>query len=251
MPSTARWWAIESTCDAARSAWFGETVSTLRRRELGWCLRAATYPSRRAEGAASWPPAISASARVAAACSLPVWLGFVLPAAWLAAMLGREAMGNLAGLPLERFALWAWSSFKLSAAAAVAATLLALAVGFAIRQQRGGRDGLFRAGVRVLSLGYAVPGAVVALGIMLPVAWVQARWPAAGVAALFTGTAAGLLFAYLVRFSAVALQSVEAGYTRLPQSVVDSAARLLASCEATRSSLVWMIKVGTLTASRL
>jgi iron(III) transport system permease protein len=169
-------------------------------------------------GAAGW--------LVAAACSLPVWLGFVLPAAWLAAMLGREAMGNLAGLPLERFVLWAWSSFKLAAAAAAAATLLALAVGFAIRQQRGGRDGLFRAGVRVLSLGYAVPGAVVALGIMLPVAWVQARWPAAGVAALFTGTAAGLLFAYLVRFSAVALQSVEAGYTRLPQSV-DETSRVL------------------------
>lgn len=164
---------------------------------------------------------------VTVACMLPVLLGFVLPAGWLAVMLGREAMGNLAGLPLDRFMLWAWSSFKLAAMAAATATLLALAVGFAIRQQqRGARDRLFRFGVRVLSLGYAVPGAVVALGIMLPVAWVQARWPAAGAAALFTDTVAGLLFAYLVRFSAVALQSVEAGYTRVPLSV-DETSRVL------------------------
>lgn len=81
-------------------------------------------------------------------------------------------------------------------------------------------------GVRVLSLGYAVPGAVVAIGIMLPLSWVQARWPELGAAALFTGTVAGLLFAYLVRFSAVALQSVEAGYTRLPLSM-DESSRLL------------------------
>lgn len=174
---------------------------------------------------------------VAMGCLLPVLLGFVLPAVWLAVMLGREALGNLAGLPLARFALWAWSSFKLAAMAAVAATLLALAVGFAIRQAHGGRGRLFRMGVRVLSLGYAVPGAVVALGIMLPVAWVQARWPTAGAAALFTGTIAGLLFAYLVRFSAVALQSVEAGYTRVPLSV-DETSRVLG---AGRSKLFFRV----------
>lgn len=168
---------------------------------------------------------------VASACAAPVLLGFVLPAAWLAVMLGREALGNLVGLPLERFVLWAWASFKLAAMAAVAATTLALAVGFVIRQSQGGRAGLFCAGVRVLSLGYAVPGAVVALGIMLPVAWIQARWPAAGAAALFTGTVAGLLFAYLVRFSAVALQSVEAGYTRVPLSV-DETSRVLGAGRA-------------------
>jgi iron(III) transport system permease protein len=48
-------------------------------------------------------------------------------------------------------------------------------------------------------------------------------------AALVTGTVAGLLFAYLVRFSAVALQTVEVGYTRLPPSLDDSARMLGAS----------------------
>jgi iron(III) transport system permease protein len=80
----------------------------------------------------------------------------------------------------------------------------------------------------VLSLGYAVPGAVIAVGILLPVGYVQQHWPQAGVAALFTGTVLGLIYAYLVRFSAVALQSVEAGYARVPMAV-DETARMLGS----------------------
>jgi iron(III) transport system permease protein len=163
-----------------------------------------------------------------AVCALPVLLGFVLPAGWLGVMLWREATGSEFGLPLERFAEWAWASFRLAAMAAAAATALALALGFALRQRGGGGRGpdLLPMGVRVLSLGYAVPGAVVVIGIMLPVAWVQSRWPDLGAAALFTGTAAGLLFAYMVRFSAVALQSVEAGYTRVPMAI-DETSRML------------------------
>jgi len=178
-------------------------------------------------------------------CTLPVLLGFLLPALWLAVMLWREAFGNLAGLPLERFAEWAWASFRLAAMAATAAVLLALAIGFALRQAGSGRAPLFRLAVRVLSLGYAVPGAVVALGILLPLAWVQARWPASGAAALFTASAAGLMFAYLVRFSAVALQSVEAGYTRLPRSM-DETSRVLG---AGRQRLFWRIHLPLLSRS--
>jgi iron(III) transport system permease protein len=80
--------------------------------------------------------------------------------------------------------------------------------------------------VGLVSLGYAVPGAVIAVGILLPVGWLQARWPQAGAAALVTGTLFGLMYAYLVRFSAVALQSVESGLARVPRSI-DDTARLL------------------------
>jgi iron(III) transport system permease protein len=105
------------------------------------------------------------------------------------------------------------------------ATLLALALGFALRQG-GARRGLLQPAARVLSLGYAVPGAVIAVGILLPVGWLQERWPQAGAAALATGTVLGLMYAYLVRFSAVALQTVEAGYARVPASI-DETARML------------------------
>ena len=167
----------------------------------------------------------AAAATLATLCALPVLFGFVLPVAWLAHMLWQEARLADAGLPLARFAQWALSSFKLAAIAALAATALALALAFALRQKRGL---LLPPAARVLSLGYAVPGAVIAVGILLPVGWVQARWPGAGAAALVTGTVFGLLYAYLVRFSAVALQSVEAGYARVPLSI-DETARLLGS----------------------
>lgn len=161
-----------------------------------------------------------------ALCALPVALGFVLPVAWLAWLLWQEATVSEFGLPLARFAQWAWSSFRLAALAALAATLLALLLAFVLRQRQGGARSLLAPAVRVLSLGYAVPGAVIAVGILLPVGWLQASFPQAPVSAVVTGTLVGLVYAYLVRFSAVALQSVEAGYARLPMSL-DESARLL------------------------
>jgi len=166
-----------------------------------------------------------------ALCALPVLLGFVLPVGWLAAMLWREATTQAIGLPLGRFGQWAWTSFRLAGTTAALATLLALALGFSLRQRAGRTDAVLAFGVRVLSLGYAVPGAVVAIGILLPVGWIQARWPQSGAAALFTGTATGILFAYLVRFSAVALQTVEAGYARVP-GALDETARMLGAGRA-------------------
>jgi iron(III) transport system permease protein len=90
---------------------------------------------------------------------------------------------------------------------------------------------------RVLSLGYAVPGAVVAIGILVPLGWVQQRWPESALTPWFTGTVLGVLYAYLVRFSSVALQSVEAGYARVPGSV-DETARMLG---ASRGRVFWRL----------
>jgi iron(III) transport system permease protein len=194
-------------------------------------LRFAT--SRSGAGSAEARPVRLAGAPAAVAvtlCALPVVLGFVLPVGWLGWMLWHEASGSEIGLPLARFGEWSWASLRLSAMAAVAATALALLLGFALRPGQSGRGAgwLLRPAARVLSLGYAVPGTVIAVGILLPVGWLQARYPAAGATALVTGTVFGLLYAYLVRFSAVALQSVEAGYARIPASV-DETARLLGS----------------------
>lgn len=190
-------------------------------------LRFAT--SRRGGGSGESRPVRLTPRGVALAwvvCGLPVLLGFVLPVAVLLRMLWVEAATAEFGLPLARFAEWSWNSFRLAGLAALLAASLALALGFALRMGRGA--GWLGAGARVVSLGYAVPGAVIAVGILFPLGWVQATWPSAGLPALVTGTVVGLLYAYLVRFSAVALQSVEAGYARVPASVDDSA-RMLGS----------------------
>jgi iron(III) transport system permease protein len=78
---------------------------------------------------------------------------------------------------------------------------------------------------------------VIAVGILLPVAWLQARWPAAGLGVLLTASSLGVIYAYLVRFTAVAVQSVESGYTRIPVSL-DEAARTLGS---SRAAIAWRL----------
>jgi iron(III) transport system permease protein len=164
-------------------------------------------------------------------CALPVGLGFVLPVLLLLRLVWREAVHGEFGLPLARFAQWCLNSFQLAALAALAAAALALALAFAVRASApdGIRTRALRTGVQLVGLGYALPGAVIAVGLLLPLGAVQALLPTAPISAAVTGTLLGLVFAYLVRFSAVALQSVEAGYTRLPPSLDDSARMLGAS----------------------
>ena len=164
-------------------------------------------------------------------CALPVLLGFVLPLVLLAHLVWREALYGTVGLPWARFLQWSANSFQLAALAAVAAAALALALVFVARvtSPRDPRSRALQAGTTLVSLGYAVPGAVIAVGILLPLGALQAAWPDVPLAAPVTGTVAALLLAYLVRFSAVALQTVDVGYTRLPPSLDDSARMLGAS----------------------
>ncbi len=176
-------------------------------------------------------PALVVLSLAVVLCSIPVVAGFLLPVGWLLAMLWREAMSAELGLPWARFADWAWASFRLAGLTAVLATLLALGLGFALRRRGSLLDRLLAAAARVLSLGYAVPGAVLAIGILLPLGWVQARWPESGAGAWLTGTVLGVVMAYLARFGAVALQTVEAGYVRVPPSM-DETARLLGAGRA-------------------
>lgn len=188
-------------------------------------------------GAAAQPLVLRGAGRWAAwaVCGLPVLLGFVLPVVWLLRLLGQQAGGGdeggepgtvLSAGYLMRFADWALTSFQLAALAAALAVGFALLLAFALRRARGTGGVWVRGAAHVVALGYAVPGAVVAVGVLLWSGALQARWPALGASGLVTGTVFGLLYAYMVRFSAVALQSVQAGYARLPPSI-DESARLL------------------------
>ncbi|MBS0506201.1 MAG: iron ABC transporter permease [Proteobacteria bacterium] len=152
-------------------------------------------------------------------CALPVVMGFVAPVLFML----RPLLADWSLLPWDRFAQWAGNSVRLSAITAVLAVGIALALAFAVRRRRGP---LMRAVVQLVSLGYAVPGAVIVVGLLLPVGWLQAAAPGWGLSALVTTTAVGIVWAYLVRFCAVALQSVQSGYARVPASLDDSARML-------------------------
>jgi iron(III) transport system permease protein len=184
---------------------------------------ASSRPTQRLEARAHRLRGRGAAAAVVL-CALPVLLGFVLPVAWLLRMLWLEAASAELGLPLARFVDWGLASLKLAGIAAGLATGLALAL--AVAQRAGGARGWLARLARLVGLGYALPGAVIAIGILLPLGWVQQRWPAAGLSPWITGTIVGVVYAYLVRFTAVALQSVDAGLARVPPSI-DETARLL------------------------
>jgi iron(III) transport system permease protein len=154
-----------------------------------------------------------------AVCAVPVLLGFVLPVAVLVHACAAEP----APVPWARFADWALNSLRLGLMTALLAVSVALALAFTHRQQSSAWS---RSLVQVVGLGYAVPGAVVVVGLLLPLGWLQQAWPSLALSFWITGTALGLVWAYLVRFCAVALQSVQSAYVRMPPSM-DESARLL------------------------
>ena len=193
-------------------------------------LRFATVRLGSAQAHEARPVDLHGPARWAAwvVCGLPVLLGFVIPVVALLRLLatggddGDDGIGN-GGLAWGRFLGWCFNSFSLAGITAVLATALALALAYAKRRRV---SPLLQSLSRMVSLGYAVPGAVIVVGILLPAGALQSLWPQSPTATLLTSTVLGLIYAYLVRFSAVALQSVDAGYARVPHSY-DESARLL------------------------
>jgi iron(III) transport system permease protein len=188
-------------------------------------LRFAATKGARAGSAESRPVALHGK-RLAAAwlvCALPVLLGFVLPVLMMLRPLVQGLNSADAPLPWSAFGHWAFNSLKLAAIAAVLAVGMALAMAFVVRRSP---NALTRGVVSIAGMGYAVPGAVIVVGLLIPVGALQAAQPSWGIGYVVTATVLGVVWAYLVRFSAVALQSVQSGYSRVPMSFDDSARTL-------------------------
>lgn len=159
-------------------------------------------------------------------CLMPVLLGFIIPIM----QLGYWASERFAVTFDAQFASLVWNSFRLAAMAAAISVLLALLFAYAKRLRR---DTLVQLPVKVASLGYAVPGTVIAIGVMWPLAQLDSRidllaeqWFGVRTGLIFSGTLFALLLAYTVRFLAVSLHSVESGLERIKPSM-DNAARSL------------------------
>ena len=160
------------------------------------------------------------------ACALPVALGFLVPAGTLLVLMLQV------GDPLspERFLPFARNSMTLAALAALLAVLLAALLGWAARLHPRASQ---RAALRIAGLGYALPGSVIAVGTLVPLGlfdnaldgWMRARF-GISTGLLLSGGIAALVFAYLVRFLAVALSAVEAGLARLRPSLREAARSL-------------------------
>ncbi len=156
-------------------------------------------------------------------CALPGVFGFFLPVIALV----RLAMVSEISPLSPRFVDAAGHSIILSLGAALIAVAGALIIAFAAR---GGRSLVARLASRIGELGYAVPGPVIAVGILVPLIGIDRMLSAASgstASLVLTGSVFGLLYAYLVRFLAVALRGVDSGLSRVTPSM-DAAAQVLA-----------------------
>ncbi|AMO36565.1 ABC transporter permease [Thauera humireducens] len=160
------------------------------------------------------------------ACFMPLLLGFLLPAGLLLQMAFAEGDAQFG----PRFFQLARNSFVLAAVTAVLAVALALVLAYAARLAR---SAVPRALNRVVGLGYAVPGSVIAVGVLIPVtrldAWLAQTWQAlfdVNPGLVLTGGIAALVYAYLARFLAVALHAVDASLGKITSSMDDAARSL-------------------------
>ena len=161
-------------------------------------------------------------------CATPVALGFVLPACVLA----DYAMVFYPVTLEADYVTYVWNSLMLAVWAAVIVAIAGIALAYGVRlSPRRAMRGL----AEFATIGYAVPGAVLAVGIMVPLGYFDNAVDAASRALfglplglLISGTATGLVIGYVVRFLALGYRTVDSGLSRVTPSI-EGAARTLGS----------------------
>jgi iron(III) transport system permease protein len=167
------------------------------------------------------------SARMATAvCLIPVMFGFVIPATFLLreAML-RGLLGGLDGALLQR----AGVTVALAAVATAVILMIGLAAAIPLRLVR---RPLFAVCLAVASMGYAIPGTVLALGLLSPLVaideainWLTATFAGIHPGLILTGSSAAVIIGYAARFSSISIGFVQSGLTQTAVEL-DDAARL-------------------------
>lgn len=169
------------------------------------------------------------------ACLVPVAFGFLIPTGFLL----REAiLRSLSGGIDPALLRHGLTTVTLAACA----TLVILLVGLAATLGRRLVPGRFvAAGVGIATLGYAIPGTVLALGLLGPLVaiddainWLSLYFTGASVGLVVAGSSAALIIAYSVRFLAIAIGFMQAGLARIPREF-DEVAR---ACGAGPTKLV-------------
>ncbi len=159
--------------------------------------------------------------------AVPVLLGFAVPSAYLVSETFKRL--NLVGGVSDQLLRALTNTLFLATTATLLAVACGLMLAWASRSMReSARFNLPRACVRLASLGYAVPGTVLAIGLLTPLLFTDRMlgqlFGYSGL--LLMGSTAGLVIAYVIRFVAIPAGSIEAGLTRIPPSL-EQASRLL------------------------
>ena len=160
------------------------------------------------------------------ACFLPLALGFLLPAFLLLEMSLSNATTSLD----SRFWGFARNSFMLAVITALLGVAIALVMAYGLRLRS--NSGM-RFAARLASMGYAIPGSVIAVGILIPIGqfdnaidtWMRSTF-GISTGLLLSGTITALVYAYLVRFLAISFNTVEASLGKIKPSLDDASRSL-------------------------
>ena len=159
-------------------------------------------------------------------CALPILLGFVVPVC----VLLRYSYLYFDVSWTDDFRFAAWHSISLSATAALAAVIIGVILSYSLRLTG---DRILAKLTSLATMGYAIPGIVLAIGIMIPFGLIDnaidgyfRRQFQFSTGLMLSGTVFALLFAYTIRFMAVAFGSVDTSLRKISPSM-DEAARSL------------------------
>ena len=160
-----------------------------------------------------------------AVCLLPILIGFAVPVA----VLGYLSLSHLERFASPEFLLATIRTAMVAGLAALLAVSLMLVLAYGVRYSR---SRLVRYSARIATLGYAVPGAVLAVGILIPLLTVDKFLYRLEVTSglLLGGSIVGLLAAYVVRFAAVPYGAIEAGFARVTPAM-ETVARTLGATQ--------------------
>ncbi|MZR30854.1 ABC transporter permease [Sneathiella litorea] len=163
------------------------------------------------------------------ACALPIIFGFLLPTGWLI----KDSVSEMDVIFNAQFPRLVLNSVTVALIASSLSLFLAMILIYGLRRDSRGPSRMEQGALRIASMGYAVPGPVLAVGIMLPFGFIDNtvdHWMRAafGISTglILSGTMVALLFAYIVRFLAISLNTVEAGVDTVTPNM-DRAARTL------------------------
>ncbi|NKC11064.1 MAG: ABC transporter permease subunit [Gammaproteobacteria bacterium] len=159
-------------------------------------------------------------------CLLPIVLGFVLPASVLCAYAIDFYTVTLA----KDYVSLALNSLYLAGWAALGTTVIGVVLAYGVRLSQ---HKAMRGAAELATIGYAIPGAVLAVGIMFPLGTIDNtldRWSQVlfdyPLGLLLSGTGAALVVGYCARFSAIGYRTIDAGLSKVTPSM-EGAARTL------------------------
>ena len=196
-----------------------------------WARRRRIFSTTARRHHAAVPQPLTGFAALGAtlACFLPVFFGFLVPASYLVVASWKRV--ELAGLPAA-LPTWIENSVSLAAVATLVAILAGLVLAYSVRLSKNAAAPLV---VRLASIGYAVPGTVLAVGLLVPLASLDNAVDAAmratfGISTglILTGSGAALILAYVIRFLAISAGGIELGLAKVSPHL-DMAARSLGS----------------------